>query len=194
MDDSFRSLLFALLLAVALVYMVMASQFESFLDPFIVMFSVPFAIVGLVGALLLTNTTFNILAFVGGILLVGIVVNNAIVLIDYMNTLKNRGVPLRDAVVQGGKTRLKPVLMTSMTTIFGLLPMALGLSSGSEFYAPIGRAVVGGLTTSTMVTLILVPTLYWLVQDKLMARLRSLGARISGTDEKPEPDGEKQYA
>lgn len=194
MDDSFRSLLFALLLAVALVYMVMASQFESFLDPFIVMFSVPFAVVGLVGALLLTNTTFNILAFVGGILLVGIVVNNAIVLIDYMNTLKNRGVPLRDAVVQGGKTRLKPVLMTSMTTIFGLLPMALGLSSGSEFYAPIGRAVVGGLTTSTMVTLILVPTLYWLVQDKLMARLRSLGARISGTDEKPEPDGEKQYA
>lgn len=198
MDSSFRSMFLAMLLAVALVYMVMASQFESFLDPFLVMFSVPFAVVGLVGALLITNTTFNILAFVGGILLVGIVVNNAIVLIDYMNTLRRRGVSTRKAIMQGGKTRLKPVLMTSLTTIFGLMPMALGLGSGSEFYAPIGRAVVGGLTTSTLVTLVLIPTVYWIVQEKLMPRLKKVGAKISGQDGATDATGsegeEEQYA
>ena len=147
--------------------MVMASQFESLLHPFIVMFSVPFAIIGLVVALLITNTTFSLLAFVGAILLVGIVVNNAIVLIDYINLLRSRGVPLREAIVKGGKTRLKPILMTSLTTIFGLLPMSLGIGQGSELRAPMGRAIVGGLTTSTMVTLVLIPVLYWIVESRL---------------------------
>ena len=167
MAESFSSLMLALLFAVVLVYMVMASQFESLLHPFIVMFSVPFAIIGLVGALIITGTTFSLLAFVGGILLVGIVVNNAIVLIDYINLLRERGVPLREAIVSGGKTRLKPILMTSLTTIFAMLPMSLGFGLGSEIRAPMGRAVVGGLTTSTMVTLVLIPVLYWIVESRL---------------------------
>lgn len=170
MAESYSSLFIALLAAVALVYMVMASQFESLLHPFIVMFSVPFAIIGLVAALLVTGTTFNLLAFVGGILLVGIVVNNAIVLIDYINLLRSRGLSLREAIVKGGKTRLKPILMTSLTTIFGLLPMSLGFGLGSEMRAPMGRAVVGGLTTSTIVTLVLIPVIYWIVESRLEKR------------------------
>jgi HAE1 family hydrophobic/amphiphilic exporter-1 len=164
MEDSFESMIYALLLAVALVYMVMASQFESLLNPLIVMFSVPFAVIGLVAALLVTNTTFNILAFVGAILLAGIVVNNAIVLIDYIGTLRRKGFTLENAIVTGGITRLKPILMTSLTTILGLLPMALGIGVGSEIQAPLGRAVVGGLATSTLITLILIPTIYWVIE------------------------------
>ena len=166
MEESFESLMFALLIAVGLVYMVMASQFESLLNPFIVMFSIPFAIIGLVAALLLTNTTFSILAFVGAILLVGIVVNNAIVLLDYINILVSRGVSLRDAIIKGGMTRLKPILMTSITTILGLIPMSLGNNMGAELRSPIGRAVIGGLTTSTLITLILIPTVFWVIETK----------------------------
>jgi HAE1 family hydrophobic/amphiphilic exporter-1 len=128
------------------------------------MFSVPFAVIGLVAALLVTNTTFNILAFVGAILLAGIVVNNAIVLIDYIGTLRRKGFTLENAIVTGGITRLKPILMTSLTTILGLLPMALGIGVGSEIQAPLGRAVVGGLATSTLITLILIPTIYWVIE------------------------------
>ncbi len=170
MEESFHSLVFALLLAIALVYMVMASQFESFIHPFIIMFSVPFAIVGLTVALLITNTTFSLVAFIGGIVLVGIVVNNAIVLIDYINTLRKRGYTLEEAIVHGGKTRLKPILMTTSTTVLGLLPMALGLGTGAELRAPMARAVVGGLTTSTLITLILIPTIYWIVEAKIKGR------------------------
>ncbi len=172
MRDSFRSLLFVLALAVALVYMVLASQFESFLHPFVIMLSVPFCIIGLVVALIVTGTTFSMMSFIGAILLVGIVVNNAIVLVDYMNRLQRRGLSLRDAIIRGGKTRLKPILMTSFTTIFGLLPMAIGIGAGSEVRAPLGRAVVGGLLTSSFVTLILVPTIYWLVESRLKRRTR----------------------
>ncbi len=170
MDESFEGLFFALLIAAMLVYMVMASQFESFTSPLIIMFSIPFSIIGLVAALLATNTTFNLLAFVGAILLVGLVVNNAIVLIDYINTLRKRGLPLRDAIIQAGRTRLKPILMTTTTTVLGLLPMAIGIGTGSELQAPLGRAVVGGLTTSTLITLVLIPTLYWVVHSAIARR------------------------
>ncbi len=175
MGTSFRDLTNALLVAVALVYMVMASQFEDFVKPLIVMASVPFAVIGLVAALLVTNTTFSILAFAGGILLVGIVVNNAIVLIDYMSTLRGRGLSLEDAVIKGGRTRLKPILMTSLTTILGLLPMSLGFGAGAELRYPIGRAVVGGLVTSTLITLVLIPVLYIVVEGTIkpfLARVR----------------------
>jgi HAE1 family hydrophobic/amphiphilic exporter-1 len=165
-EEAFGSLSIALALAVVLVYMVMASQFESFIHPLIVMFSVPFAVVGLVAVLLITNTTFSMVAFIGGIMLVGIVVNNAIVLIDYTNLLRSRGVELGRAIVTAGKTRLKPILMTTFTTIFALLPTSLGWGTGAELRAPIGRAVVGGLTTSTLVTLLLIPTLYWLIESR----------------------------
>ena len=167
MTEGFESLFFALLLAIGLVYMVMASQFENLLNPLIVMFSIPFAIIGLVAILLLTNTTFSILTFVGSILLVGLVVNNAIVLLDFIAQLRRRGIGLREAIVEGGKTRLKPILMTTFTTLFGLLPMATGTGTGSELMTPLGRSVVGGLTTSTLVTLILIPTLYWVVETKI---------------------------
>ena len=170
MQESFRSLLFVLILAVALVYMVLASQFENLLHPLIIMFSVPFCIIGLVAALVVTGTTFSMMSFIGAILLVGIVVNNAIVLIDYMNRLQERGLSVREAIIRGGKTRLKPILMTSFTTIFGLLPMAIGVGAGSELRAPLGRAVVGGLLTSSFVTLILIPTLYWLVESRIRKR------------------------
>jgi HAE1 family hydrophobic/amphiphilic exporter-1 len=176
MQESFRSLLLVLLLAVALVYMVMASQFESLLHPLIIMFSVPFSVIGMVAVLVLTHTAFSMMSFIGGILLVGIVVNNAIVLVDYMNRLQTRGLPLREAIILGGKTRLKPILMTSLTTIVGLLPMALGLGAGSEVRTPLGRAVVGGLLTSGLVTLILVPTLYWLVERRRRSARAALPA------------------
>jgi HAE1 family hydrophobic/amphiphilic exporter-1 len=172
MQESFRSLFFVLILAVALVYMVLASQFESLLHPLIIMFSVPFCIIGLVAALVVTGTTFSMMSFIGAILLVGIVVNNAIVLIDYMNRLQARGLSVREAIIRGGKTRLKPILMTSFTTIFGLLPMAVGVGAGSELRAPLGRAVVGGLLTSSFVTLILIPTIYWLVESRIRKRKR----------------------
>lgn len=110
------------------------------------------------------------MSFIGAILLVGIVVNNAIVLIDYMNKLQERGLGVREAIIVGGRTRLKPILMTSFTTIFGLLPMALGFGAGSEVRAPLGRAVVGGLLSSSVVTLILIPTLYWLVETRIRRR------------------------
>jgi HAE1 family hydrophobic/amphiphilic exporter-1 len=170
MQESFRSLFFVLILAIVLVYMVLASQFENLLHPLIIMFSVPFCIIGLVAALVVTGTTFSIMSFIGAILLVGIVVNNAIVLIDYMNRLQARGLSIREAIIRGGKTRLKPILMTSFTTIFGLLPMAIGVGAGSELRAPLGRAVVGGLLTSSFVTLILIPTIYWLVESRIRKR------------------------
>ncbi len=171
MAESFKSLFLALIFAVGLVYMVMASQFESLLHPFVVMLSVPFAAIGLVASHLLTGTTFSMMSFVGAILLVGIVVNNAIVLIDYINLLRSRGIPLKDAIIKGGKTRLKPILMTTLTTVFAMLPMSLGIGTGAELRAPMGRAIVGGLTTSTLVTLVLIPTLYWVVENRLKKTL-----------------------
>lgn len=170
MDESFRSLLLALIMALSLVYMVMASQFEDFLNPLIVMFSVPFSIFGLVAALLLTNTTFNILSFTGAILLTGIVVNNAIVLIDYIHLLRSQGLDLKSAIIRGGTTRLKPILMTTTTTLLGLIPMALGYGTGAELRAPMAKAVVGGLTTSTLITLVLIPTIYWIIESYRLKR------------------------
>jgi hydrophobic/amphiphilic exporter-1 (mainly G- bacteria), HAE1 family len=172
MGESFSSMMIALLFAVVLVYMVMASQFESLLHPFIVMFSIPFAIIGLVLAHLLTGTTFSLMSFVGAILLVGIVVNNAIVLIDYMNQLQKRGMSLVGAIIKGGKTRLKPILMTTLTTLLALLPMSLGIGTGAELRAPMGRAVVGGLATSTLITLILIPTVYYFFESRVKKRLQ----------------------
>ena len=181
MLESFKTLGMALALAFALVYIVMAAQFESLLHPLIVMFSVPFSAIGLVAAFLLTNTTFTIVGFIGGIVLVGIVVNSAIILIDYINLLRKNGVPLRESIVRGGKTRLKPVLMTTATTVFAMLPMALGFGTGAEMRAPMARAIVGGLTSSTLITLILVPTLYWIIESRLEKR------RISADEKNPTP-------
>ena len=146
--------------------MVMASQFESLRDPFIILFSVPLAAIGVVVMLLLTETTFNMQAFLGIIVLVGIVVNNAIVLVDYMNLLlREHGLSLREAVITAGSRRLRPILMTTITTVLGLGPMALGVGEGSELQAPLARTVIGGLTASTLITLVFIPVVYFTLES-----------------------------
>ncbi len=167
---SFRDLRNLFLLGLILVFMVMAAQFESFRDPFVIMFAVPFALVGVIWAFFLTNTTLNLMSFIGIIMLIGIVVNNAIVLVDYMNILRKRGIPLFEAVKLAGTRRLRPVLMTTFTTIFGMLPMALSRGEGSEAWNPMGITVIGGLTVSTFVTLLIVPVLYTFFTRKKMEK------------------------
>jgi HAE1 family hydrophobic/amphiphilic exporter-1 len=166
-QKAFNSLVFSLILAVILVYAVMAAQFESFRDPLIILFSIPFAGIGTALVLFLTNTTFNMQAFIGLIMLAGIVVNNAIVLVDYTNLMRREyGHSLREAIELAGRRRLRPILMTTLTTVLGLLPMALGIGEGAEVQSPMARVVIGGLSTSTLITLIFIPVLYYLVEHR----------------------------
>ncbi|NBB72771.1 MAG: AcrB/AcrD/AcrF family protein, partial [Bacteroidetes bacterium] len=160
MSDSFRSLLFALLLAVFLVYLVMASQFESLLHPFVIFFSIPLAGIGAVWALWMTGSTISVVVFIGLILLAGIVVNNAIVLVDLINQLRAEGQSKLDAIVEGGRLRLRPILMTTLTTTLGLLPLAIGFGEGAEIRAPMAITVIGGLIVSTGLTLVVIPVMY----------------------------------
>ena len=184
-QEAFQAMLFAALLALVLVYMVMASQFESLRDPFIILFSIPLAAIGVILILLLTGTTFNIQGFLGVIVLVGIVVNNAIVLIDYTNLLRREGnYTLREAVVTAGRRRLRPILMTTITTILGLTPMALGLGEGGEMQAPMARVVIGGLTTSTLITLVIMPVIYMMLEERAEKAAERRQARI---DLHPQP-------
>jgi HAE1 family hydrophobic/amphiphilic exporter-1 len=170
---SFAQLRLVLILAVLLVYAVMASQYESLRDPFIIMFSVPVAAIGVVLSLLLTGSSFSMQAYIGIIMLAGIVVSNAILLVDYINTLRRRdGLPLREAVELGGRTRLRPILMTSIATMLGLVPMAIGVGEGGELQAPLARVVIGGLLTSTLITLVLVPAVYTLFEEGLSGIFR----------------------
>lgn len=156
-----RDFLIAIVMAIVLIYMVMAGQFERFLDPLIVMFSVPAAIVGVVPTLLLTGTTMNMQSIMGMVMLIGIVVNNAIVLVDYINLLRREhGMSLEEAVAEAGRLRLRPILMTTATTVLGLLPLALGFGAGAEIQASLARVVIGGLTASTFITLFLIPAVY----------------------------------
>ncbi|MCD8172761.1 MAG: efflux RND transporter permease subunit [Alistipes sp.] len=158
--ESFGDLTTLLILIVLLVYIVMATQFESLLMPFIIMFSLPFAFTGVFLALWLTGTPLSLIALIGAIMLVGIVVKNGIVLVDYINLLRERGGAINQSVIAAGKSRLRPVLMTSITTVLGMVPMALGTGEGSEIWQPMGIAVIGGLTFSTMLTLLVVPVVY----------------------------------
>jgi CzcA family heavy metal efflux pump len=162
--DAQRNLIFALLLAIVLVYMVLASQFGSLLHPFLIMFSVPLGFIGVLWALFLTGHTLSVVSFIGIIMMVGVVVSNAIILVDYINRLREEGVELEEAIVRAGRIRLRPILMTSLCTIFGLVPMALGLGEGGEANSPLAVAVIGGLTVSTFLTLVFVPTLYAIVE------------------------------
>ena len=156
-----RDFIIAVIMALVLIYMVMAGQFERFLDPLIVMFSVPVAIVGVVPTMLLTGTTMNMQSIMGIVMLIGIVVNNAIVLIDYVNLMRrDEGLGIVDAVVESGRRRLRPILMTTLTTVLGLFPLALGFGAGAEIQASLARVVIGGLTASTLITLILIPVVY----------------------------------
>ncbi len=166
MQESFKSMQFALLLAVFLVYLVMASQFESLIHPFVILFTIPLALVGAVLALFVTGTTVNIVAFIGVIMLAGIVVNNAIVLVDLINQLRAQGMQRHDAILEAGKARLRPILMTSLTTALGLLPMAMGFGEGSEVRTPMAITVIGGLIVSTLLTLLVIPVVYSLMDRK----------------------------
>jgi len=175
---AFQQLQMVLILAVILVYAVMASQYESLRDPFIIMFSIPLAAIGVVAALKLTSTAFSMQAYIGVIMLAGIVVSNAILLVDYTNTLRRRdGMAVREAVVLAGRTRLRPILMTSICTALGLVPMSLGIGEGSELQAPLARVVIGGLLTSTLVTLVFVPAMYTLFEEGLAGLRRPAKAR-----------------
>ena len=162
--EAFGDIATLLILIVVLVYIVMATQFESLIYPFIIMFTLPFAMSGVFIALWLTNTPLSIIALIGAIMLVGIVTKNGIVMVDYMNLLVERGMPVGDAVIAGGKSRLRPVLMTSLTTVLGMVPMAMGIGEGSEIWQPMGIAVVGGLLMSTILTLFIVPALYAMLE------------------------------
>jgi len=166
-QKTFRELMISFGLAVLLVYMVMACQFESLRDPLVVMFSVPFAAIGVILMLFLTDTTLNLQSFIGCIMLAGIVVNNAILLVDHTNLLRRRdGLPLREAIIEAGRRRLRPILMTALTTSLALVPLAVGMGEGGEAQAPMARAVIGGLLSSTFITLILVPVVYSLVERR----------------------------
>ena len=170
-QETFRELGMAFVLALVLVYMVMACQFESLIDPLIVMFSVPLGAIGVILALFTTYTTFNMQSFIGCVMLAGIVVNNAILLVDTANLLRRRdGMELKAAVRETGRRRLRPILMTTLTTVLGLIPLALGWGEGGETQAPLARAVIGGLVSSTVITLFFIPALYSLVES-LRARL-----------------------
>ncbi|MDO8942799.1 MAG: efflux RND transporter permease subunit, partial [Desulfobacterales bacterium] len=165
MAESFGYMAEALILAVLFVYFILAAQFESFLEPLAIMFSLPLSIVGMAGLLYLTGDTINIMSLIGLIMLMGLVTKNAILLVDYAKVLRGRGMERREAVITAGRTRLRPIVMTTLAMIFGMLPLALALGAGAEMRAPMARAVVGGLLTSTLLTLLVVPVMYTLMED-----------------------------
>ena len=173
--DTFVDMGMLLVLMVILVYVIMASQFESLSYPFIIMFSLPFAVVGVMLGLWATNTALGVMGLLGVLMLVGIVVNNGIVLVDYIRLLIGRKMPIIDAVVAGGKSRLRPILMTTLTTVLGMVPMAAGNGVGSEMWNSLGMVVATGLTFSTLVTLFLIPVLFtWLAMRNERKRAKKL--------------------
>jgi HAE1 family hydrophobic/amphiphilic exporter-1 len=166
-QETFGELGIMMVLALMIVYMVMVSLYESYRDPFVVMFSIPPAAIGVTWMLFLTGTTLNMQSIIGCIMLAGIVVNNAIVLVDHINLLRQRDkMPLLEAIEEAGIRRLRPILMTAFTTMLALAPMAIGYGEGGEFQAPLARAVIGGLFTATLITLVVVPIIYFLFESR----------------------------
>jgi HAE1 family hydrophobic/amphiphilic exporter-1 len=159
-QESFEALILLMMLALMLVYIVMAAEFESYLMPFIIMLAIPFAFTGVILGLLITNSTLSIVAALGAVMLIGIVTKNGIVLIDYINLMRERGYRMIEAVALSCRSRLRPVLMTSLTTILGMLPMALSTGDGAETWRPMGISVIGGMVFSTIVTMLIVPAVY----------------------------------
>jgi HAE1 family hydrophobic/amphiphilic exporter-1 len=166
MMSMMRNFLLILLIAVFLVFGVMASLFESFKDPFIIIFTIPLSVIGIVVIYLITGTIFNVLTAVGLLVLMGVIVNNGIVLVDYTNLLRKRGYALEEACVEAAGNRLRPILMSTLTTILGLVPMAFFPGEGSEMVAPIGKTVLGGLSFGTLMTLFLMPTIYAIMNKR----------------------------
>jgi len=174
MNRSFQHLMLALVLSILLVYMLLASLFESLLQPFIIMFAVPLGAIGVILILFLTATPISLGVYIGSIMLGGIVVNNSIILIDYTSRLRNEGFPGREAAVEGGRVRLRPILMTALTTILGLIPLAVGSGEGSEIRNPLALTVIGGLAASTLMTLILVPVIYTIFEEMRSRNVKDL--------------------
>jgi HAE1 family hydrophobic/amphiphilic exporter-1 len=192
MEESFANMLFTLALAVVLIYMVLAAQFESLIHPFTVMLSLPLSIVGALGLLALTGRTLNIFSMIGMIMLMGLVTKNAILLIDYTNQLRRQGMNKTDAILRAGPVRLRPILMTTLSTIAGMIPVAIGLGAGAESRAPMGTAIVGGLLTSTVLTLVVIPVVYSIMDD-LSAFARRLLLGKSKTEPEPAAPASKPY-
>ena len=176
MQESFTELGYAMLLGILLVYMILASQFESLLQPLIIMFTLPLAVIGVILGLLIGKATFNVISFVGAIMLAGIVVNNAIVLIDCINQLRAQGMERNEAVIKAGEIRLRPILMTTLTTVLGMVPLALSQGEGSELAKPIAFTVIGGLATSTLLTLLVIPVVYTFM-DGISRRIARMAGR-----------------
>lgn len=179
MQDTFEDLALALIVAICLIYAVMAAIFESYLDPFIIFFTIPLALIGVIWTLFITNTTMSVNALIGILVLAGVVVNNGIVLVDYINILRARGVVLKDAICEAGRRRLRPILMTTLTTVIALIPGAIGLGEGDEMNIPLARTVAGGLTVSTFFTLFFVPVTYLAFDNLLEKRRKKLAGRES---------------
>jgi multidrug efflux pump subunit AcrB len=166
MQQSFKSFGFGLVLAVVLVYLILMAQFASFIDPFIILLAIPPGITGVIVFLLLTHTTMNIMSLMGLIMMTGIVVSNSILIVDVTRIYRGKAMPIADAVALACRVRLRPILMTSLATILGLIPMALALEAGSEQYAPLARSIIGGLVVSVIITVFLVPAAYLLIHRK----------------------------
>ena len=181
LGESVRSLLFAFGLAVFLVYLVMASQFESLLHPFVILFTIPLAMVGAIAALLLTRSPISVVVFIGLILLVGLVVKNAIILVDKVNQLREAGMAKRDALVEGARSRLRPIMMTMLTAVFGFMPLALAFGEGAEVRSPMAVTVIGGLLVSTLLTLLVIPVVYDLLDRKPDEYYAERGRRVQAT-------------
>ena len=164
-EEEYSGLGVAVLLAISLIYMLLASQFESFIYPLVVLTSVPLCAIGMVLALFITDRSFGLTAFIGLLMLMGIVVKNGILLVDYTNQLRGRGMPRDEAILTAGPTRLRPILMTTLAAILGMLPLAIGVGSGSEMYTPLATVVIGGLATSSLLTLFVVPAVYTCFDD-----------------------------
>jgi len=170
MRQSFRSFGFGLILSVALVYLILVAQFQSFVDPFIILLAIPPGLTGVILLLLVAGTTLNVMSLMGVVMMVGIVVSNSILIVEFTRTLREEGMPVREAVARACRVRLRPVLMTSFATVLGLIPMALRMGTGSEAYAPLAQAIIGGLLVSVAVTIYLVPAAYLWIHGRESAQ------------------------
>jgi HAE1 family hydrophobic/amphiphilic exporter-1 len=185
-QEVFGDMLAAMGMAILLMYFVLVLQFESFMDPFAIMLSLPLSLIGVMIALALTRDTLNIMSMIGVLLLMGIVAKNAILLIDFAKWRNESGTPLREALIEAGRIRLRPILMTSFALIAGMIPVAMGVGEGAEFRAPMGRAIIGGVVTSTLLTLLVIPTIYELM-DRFRGGFTRRVKRVFGSPQKIEP-------
>jgi multidrug efflux pump subunit AcrB len=180
MNESFRAFAIGLVMSIVLVFLILMAQFASFVDPFIILLAIPPGIAGVILFLLVTGTTINIMSLMGLLMMTGIVVSDSILIVEFTGQLREQGYALEDAIITACKVRLRPILMTTLATVLGLIPMALALEAGSEQYAPLARAILGGLTVSGIVTVFLVPSAYLLIHRRLEARKDEAGTAFSG--------------